>query len=737
MSKRSLFSLAEISPKRYWTIALALGITVVALTGIVSYETSISQLTSRMHTTVDYIKSQSLTYDSYNDASTMKSVLRATENASQLARNLENDRDTSPEKLSEYVEELRLTSAFVLDENGNVISEYSTDDTNSEDLASVISSENLINVAKYPSKVYSIRTQLADDSYVDVAAACRTDAPGVAVACYHTAKEFAERYTLTLRSMLTGYNAVENGVIVIEHDGKLEATNDSSVLNKDGDELSATEENVIEAIKNSNVSGEITFIRQMNGAYLGMASKARDYYVYMHVSLSQFFSSIALAMSIALVAYSCAAGAVWMLSKRSKEAFLEESMEREREYSERLAEAAKAAQDANTAKTEFLQRMSHDIRTPINGIRGMVEVGDACANDLEKQADCRRKIWGASNLLLDLVNEVLDMSKLESGEVKLDLQPLDLNEMLFDLNEILERQAAANGVSILRKPMRIEHPRVLASSLHVKRLIMNVMSNAVKYNRQGGTVELTCDELSCENGVATYRISVKDTGIGMSEEFQRHAFEPFAQEHQEAAATTSGTGLGMPIAKSLAEIMGGSLEFESELGVGTTVRITLPLQIDDETPDSDDDSAKGPEEAVNIAGVHVLLAEDNELNREIAEFLLQDAGARITTVTDGKQAVEAFKASREGEFDVVIMDVMMPEMNGYEATKAIRVLDHPDATKVPIIAMTANAFTEDKRRAREAGMNDHIAKPFDVVPTIRTIARHVNAAKSKRQGNAD
>ncbi len=167
------------------------------------------------------------------------------------------------------------------------------------------------------------------------------------------------------------------------------------------------------------------------------------------------------------------------------------------------------------------------------------------------------------------------------------------------------------------------------------------------------------------------------------------------------------------------------------------MRITLPLQIDDETPDSDDDSAKGPEEAVNIAGVHVLLAEDNELNREIAEFLLQDAGARITTVTDGKQAVEAFKASREGEFDVVIMDVMMPEMNGYEATKAIRVLDHPDATKVPIIAMTANAFTEDKRRAREAGMNDHIAKPFDVVPTIRTIARHVNAAKSKRQGNAD
>lgn len=728
MRKVFSFSLIDIDSKRFFSTAIALGAIIVALTGVIFYEMSISQLSSRMHATVEYIASQSLTYDSYNDASTMKSVLRATENASQLARNAEKDGGVTSEKLREYIEELRLTGAIALDDSGTVVGAYSSDEVGVAELESVIESENVLDVASHPTKVYSVRSQLADGSYVDLAAACRTDAAGIMVAYYHTSKEFADKYTLTLQNMLSGYATADNGAIVIERDGKLEATNDTSAKNETDNSLTENAANIVEAIKGTNASSEITFVRQPNGAYLGMASKARDYYVYTYVSLSNFFSVIALAMSIALVAYSCAAGAVWMICKQSKHAYLKERIEIAREHSEQLAAAARAAQSANSAKTEFLQRMSHDIRTPINGIRGMVEVADACADDPEKQADCRRKIWSASNLLLDLVNEVLDMSKLENGEVELDQQPLNLNEMLFELYEILERQAAAHGVEILRTQTHLEHPYVLASSTHVKRLIMNVMSNAVKYNKQDGTVKLSCEELSCENGIAIYRITVADTGIGMSEQFQERLFEPFAQEHQEAAVHTPGTGLGMPIAKSLAEIMGGSIEFESQLGVGTTVRITLPMQIN-EKQTTDDEAVN---EEASIAGVHVLLAEDNELNREIAEFLLHDAGAHVTPVADGKQALEAFEASREGEFDAIVMDVMMPTMNGHEATRAIRSLTRSDAASVPIIALTANAFTEDRQKAREAGMNDHVAKPLNSKLMIYTIAKHVGKKKAEQ-----
>ena len=257
---------------------------------------------------------------------------------------------------------------------------------------------------------------------------------------------------------------------------------------------------------------------------------------------------------------------------------------------------------------------------------------------------------------------------------------------------------------------------------------MNVIGNAVKYNKQDGTVELSCEELSCENGIATYRITVADTGIGMSEQFQQRLFEPFAQEHQEVAANTPGTGLGMPIAKSLAEIMGGNIEFESELGVGTTVRITLPMQINEKQAAD----TETPNEEASIAGMHVLLAEDNELNREIAEFLLHDAGAYVTSAADGKQALETFEASQEGEFDAIVMDVMMPTMNGYEATRAIRSLARDDAASVPIIALTANAFAEDRQKARAAGMNDHIAKPLNSKLMIYTIAKHVGKKQAEQ-----
>ena len=380
------------------------------------------------------------------------------------------------------------------------------------------------------------------------------------------------------------------------------------------------------------------------------------------------------------------------------------------------------SQCKTASKTNFLRRMSHDIRTPINGIRGMVEMGNAFDGDVAKQRECRQKIWIASGILLDLVSEVLDMSKLESGEVELELRSTNLVALNDEVCEMLERQAGELHVTIIKEQDRIEHPYVRASQIHLKRVIMNIASNAVKYNKPGGTVRLSCEELHAEGATAMYRITVADTGIGMSKEFQQHLFEPFSREVQKLEAQPSGTGLGTVIAKQLTELMGGAIAFDSELDVGTTCVITLPLVIDFDAQQRNEELDKQGD--VTLAGMSILLVEDNELNREIAEFVLDQAGAHVTTAFDGREAVDAFAAAAPGAFDLVLMDIMMPNMNGYEATRAIRAMNRTDAKCVPIVAMSANAFADDVAYSRESGMNDHLAKPIDADKLVRALARY-------------
>ena len=397
---------------------------------------------------------------------------------------------------------------------------------------------------------------------------------------------------------------------------------------------------------------------------------------------------------------------------------------REKQYAAELEKAAELAKSANEAKTRFLFNMSHDIRTPINGICGMIDMAEHYADDMEKQAEYRAKIKGASHLLLELVNEVLDMSKLESDEVVLEEIPFNLSSISEEVLAVIEQMAAEQNIRIMWEKKEITHRDLIGSPGYVKRVIMNFLSNAVKYNRANGHIYLSCREIPSEQpGMTTMEFVCRDTGIGMTEEFQKHIFEPFAQEHTGSRTKFAGTGLGMPITKKLVEKMGGTITFESEKGVGTTFVIRVPFKID---PDADKREEQKEVSEKSIKGLHILLAEDNELNMEIAEFVLQNEGADVTKAWDGQEAVELFRNSEPGEFDVILMDIMMPVMNGYEATKMIRSLDREDAKEVPIIAMTANAFTEDRIRAKEAGMNEHIAKPFDVKLLVKIIHKLVH-----------
>ena len=464
------------------------------------------------------------------------------------------------------------------------------------------------------------------------------------------------------------------------------------------------------------------FRKEGIGCY-GIMLKQRDYYIYAYLPDTEVFRNLPLSVIGVIFLYFLMFGIFWFWTYRTNLAHRKQEQEKDEKYKAELLIAAKKAEAANEAKTEFLQRMSHDIRTPINGIRGLVNMADHYADDMEKQTEYRTKVKEASNLLLELVNDVLDMSKLESGEIVLEEIPFNLSSISREVFVVIEQMAAEQNIRVAWEKKEITHRDFIGSPGYVKRVMMNILSNAVKYNKENGQIYVSCVEIPSEQPeMTTMEFVCRDTGIGMAEEFQKHIFEPFAQEHTGSRAKFAGTGLGMAISKKLVEEMGGTITFESKKGVGTTFVIRVPFKIDldaDKREESKDVSEK------SIKGMHVLLAEDNELNMEIAEFLLQNEGAEVTKAWNGQEIVELFRKSESGEFDVILMDIMMPIINGYEAAKRIRSLDREDAKKIPIIAMTANAFTEDRIRAKEAGMDEHVAKPIDVELLIKVIHKLV------------
>lgn len=394
---------------------------------------------------------------------------------------------------------------------------------------------------------------------------------------------------------------------------------------------------------------------------------------------------------------------------------------------ELAVEAEEKANRANAAKTEFLSNMSHDIRTPINGIIGMLEIADMHRDDVDRLNDCLAKIRGAASHLLTLINDVLDLSKAESGSIQLLHDPLALQLVIDECISILRNQAETRHLEIVANFDESLHERYYGSPLHLRRVFLNIISNSVKYTEEGGHIRIEAKQLSEHDNVGNVEVTISDDGIGMSEEFLPHLFEPFSQADSSARSEFRGTGLGMQIVRDLVEAMGGTITVESALHVGTKTVIVLPLEI------AHVELAKAAEEqvgqAASIEGLHVLVAEDNALNREIMETLLPEKGALVTTAENGKVAYELFRDSPPGTFDIILMDMMMPEMDGIEATKAIHALERDDAKTIPIFAMTANAFADDVERTREAGMNGHYSKPIQFDLLIQSMSRYCRPAK--------
>ena len=709
--------------KRIQLVGGLIGICVAVVSLFYFFHAEKAEAEKRMVEIVNYVKVQCSTYTHYIESSESKSLLRAIESARQMSTNInmetENGGQLSRNFLKENIQTLWVDGILVLNTEGKTECEYSMDESLSDEITEYLQKDIIMDFAGYEERTYSERFTRGDGSRIDIAACARKDAPGIVAVYYYTPPEFIRNYTLTIQGLLNGYSVQKDGTIIVADNGIVVASNDDSLLGQN-----TADNEVVQAMKKHTDSQHIYHLKNEGTGCYGIMLKQRDYYIYAYLQDTEVFHNLPLSVTGVIFLYFLIFSIFLFWGYKTNQAHQKQELEKEEKYKDELLIAAKKAEAANRAKTEFLQRMSHDIRTPINGICGMVDIADHYADDVEKQSEYRGKVKSASHLLLEMLNDVLDMSKLESGEVTLEEISLNLSCIFEEVLVVIKQMAAERNIRIIWEEKEIIHWNLIGSPSHMKRILMNILSNAVKYNKENGDIYISCREIvSDQPEMTTIEFTCRDTGIGMTEAFQKQIFEPFAQEHTGSRTRFAGTVLGMPITKKLIEKMGGTITFESEEGAGTTFVIRVPFRIDTDKGCRYEIEEKP---GVSISGLRILLAEDNEMNMEIAEFVLQNEGAVVTKAWNGQEAVEIFGKSRPDEFDVILMDIMMPVMNGYEATKRIRSLDREDAKVIPIIAMTANAFTEDRMRAKEAGMNEHIAKPVDVELLVKVIYKWVN-----------
>ena len=402
---------------------------------------------------------------------------------------------------------------------------------------------------------------------------------------------------------------------------------------------------------------------------------------------------------------------------------IDDYKQKELAYQQELVKAVESANQANTAKTDFLNRMSHDIRTPLNGILGMLDIAQKNETNPKALLECHEKMRTAAFHLKALVNDVLDMQRMETDRFFLEQIPFDIREILDNCWSMLEAQASRLDITLKKiKPGSLKYPYLIGSPLHIRQIFMNLLSNAIKYNKPGGSISVHAKIIRQVHQNVIYKFIISDTGIGISPEFQKHIFEPFAQEDTGARTIYKGTGLGMAIVHRLVQEMGGTIQLKSEKNVGSTFTLILPFTIDEHQPSASAETAT--DTPADLTDLHILVVEDNELNLEIAVFSLEAAGLNVSTAINGLEAVRLFEKSKPYEYDIILMDIMMPVMNGLDAAKAIRGLSRPDAPTVPIIALSANAFAEDIQKSKNAGINEHLAKPLEMDKVLKVIASY-------------
>ena len=807
--------------------------------------------------TINFVKVQSTSYEKYNDTITAKSLRRMAVSVRQLAEN-----DTldlyDPESLRAETESLWLTGIAVLDENGESLCEYTDGNIDYAQFAESLREQAALNVLQNPQKTYLKRILLQDGTAVDVATR-RAAAGDAALLAYRvTPPEFVEGTALSIQSVLDGYPKNISGTIFIVQDNKVIAANDPSLIG-----LYTTNSPLVQGIRKAGAPDILTHTRDWanSGCYFGMYSNGQNFDLYLYIDEKSVFRNFSSALLTALIFYLICVAVLQTLRRRSMKLAEQQKREQEQKYHAQLEEqnrklelAVRHEAAANRAKREFLFNMSHDIRTPMNAIIGFTSLAATHVDNKEQVLDYLKKISTSSQHLLSLINDVLDMSRIESGKVKIEEKAVHLPDLVHDVRSIIQPNVSAKRLSLFIDTMDVENEDIITDPLRLNQILLNILSNAIKFTPTGGMISIRISEKNgAPKGRACYEFRIKDNGIGMSEEFQKHIFEEFTREENSTVSGIQGTGLGMSITKNIVDLMGGTIAIESEPGKGSEFIVDLcfalsgqkiePRQLpqleglralvaDDDTdtclsvstmlskigmrpewtisgreavirtryameqgdefsvyiidwliPDMNGievvrqirkvigkncpiiiltayDWADIEEEAraagvtafcekplflselrrvlaepfcaepahkpsqpnaAKLKGKKLLLVEDNALNRELAQEILKEAGFVVDTAEDGEIAVQKMKQAAPGQYDLILMDIQMPRMDGYEATRQIRAL--PDAAKagIPIFAMTANAFEEDRQNALKAGMDGHIAKPLDIPHLLQVL----------------
>ena len=712
--------LQTIFGKKFWFVCIAVGIFLFGAVFVLSRRADMQNCEQRLTGVMEFIKAQSADYTKYNDTAVAKSLVREAAAVHALE---ELSLDCDEAALSEYARTLWLTGVSVLNAQGELVCEYTENGTGYAQLQSGIKMELILSVIDYPQKTYVKRVELGGGNFVNVAVHSCADGTGVVLAYRYIPAEFSQKSVLSIQTLLDGYEISSTGTLLVAEDNRVAASNDPTLIG-----MNIFESERLMSIRRSGHADKLIRVYAPKGIEqcYGMYSHGQDYYLYAYVPARQVYTLTVMNLVIALVMYILILALVQVFRWNSAKDFFIQQEHSEQEYRKSLEQKNIALQlavqretKANLAKREFLFNMSHDIRTPMNAIIGFTALAQTHIDDRGQVEDYLKKISVSSQHLLSLINDVLDMSRIESGKVTLEAKPVHLPELVHELRDIIQAVVSKKDLSLTLDTVGVENEDIIADPLRLEQILINVLANAVKFTPDGGQIGLwIVQKDTAPAGYADFEFHIKDNGIGMSEEFQKHIFEQFARERTSTVSKIQGTGLGMAITKSLVDMMGGRITVKSGQGKGSEFTISLRFPIGEAKTGQTPPAAK----ASAFTGKKLLVVEDNELNLEIASTLLKEAGFEVDTAENGKIAVEKVEAASADRYDLILMDIQMPEMDGYEATRRIRAL--PDAKKaaLPIVAMTANAFEDDRKNALHAGMNGHIAKPLDIQKLFQVLS---------------
>lgn len=710
---------------------------VVILLGIFIYSSArcITNADGRMTRELNYISRQCVLYNERADASQTESLISLADKTQEFRRTFADLNAAADDSILAYLDAQRMTG-FVFTDNSTGITRicgYDGDDLSKwseiiEKVAASGVSENTI-------KVYTERVSFENYIY-DYVAIGRTDTDGVIIGYSRQETTSVSDTERLLRGLLTEYNFESTGKLCIIRDNIIVASNatDLNGIPADNSQLMTQARSISDCSEPHKISTS-------DDTYYVMRDKCRDYYLYAFIPKSRVFTERKVVMSFAAVLISIIGAITIFAYYRNSINRRTEQMRSLEAHQQELDRLANDAIRANEAKSDFLRRISHDIRTPINGMRGMLDIAEHSDDDPQKRHECYVKMREASGYLLDLISDVLDLSKLEQGQQLWRNESFDIARTFDEMYDIVNHLAKENGLTLTVDRSEITHAALIGSSLALKRIFQNIVVNAMKYSRDGGYVKASLRETGCSDGKASFEFICEDNGIGMSEEFQKRMFEPFEQEDSSCKASYNGSGLGLSIVKRLVDQLEGEITVNSKQGVGTTVCISFKLPVDTAEHISDTHDEASPDTDISpntpLSGLKILLTEDNKLNMEITEFVLENAGATVIKAWNGRQAVDAFKESEPYSINVILMDMMMPVMDGISATKEIRALNRPDAAEIPIIAITANAYSDDVDLVKSSGMNEHLSKPIDAQALIKAVLHYCKPSPLGRESELD